>query len=186
MYQQPEPSWWSRNWKWVVPVGCLGGLVVFVGSILLFVFLVYGVVTTAIRSSDRVRGGMSRARAHPELKAALGEPIESGFWLGGNINVSGASGRADLSIPISGPKGSGTMYIVGTKSDNRWQYSIMEVEVAGRPSRVNLLARGVVWQDPLAGAGGKMGAGGAMAYLPCLTPTVLWPLARGAAVSPAA
>jgi hypothetical protein len=142
MYQQPKPSWWSRNWKWVVPVGCLGGLAVFIGGVLLFVFLVYGVVTTAIRSSDAYEEGMSRARAHPDLKAALGEPIESGFWLSGNINVSGASGRADLSIPISGPKGSGTMYIVGTKTANRWQYSIMEVEVSGRPSRVNLLTRG--------------------------------------------
>lgn len=142
MYQQPAPSWWSRNWKWVVPVGCVGGGIVFIGGIVLFVFLVYGVVTTAIRSSDAYEEGMARARAHPELKAALGEPIESGFWLSGNINVSGSSGRADLSIPISGPKGSGTMYIVGTKTANRWTYSLMEVEVSGRPARVNLLTRG--------------------------------------------
>jgi hypothetical protein len=142
MYQQPKPSWWSRNWKWAVPVGCLGGGAVFVGGIVLFVFLVYGAVTTAIRSSDAYEQGMSRAQAHPELKAALGEPIESGFWISGSININGASGRADISVPISGPKGSGTLYVIGTKTANRWQYSTMEVELPGRPTRVNLLARG--------------------------------------------
>lgn len=142
MYQQqPRPSWWSRNWKWAVPVGCLGGLVIFVSGIVLFVFLVYSGVTAAIRSSDAYQEGMARAQAHPELKAALGEPMESGFWVSGNINVSGPSGNANLSIPISGPKGSGTLYVVGTRSAGRWQYSTMEVEVPGRPSRVNLLAR---------------------------------------------
>jgi hypothetical protein len=142
MYQQPRPSWWSRNWKWVVPVGCLGSLVVFVGGIVLFVFLIYSGVTAVIRSSDAYQEGMSRTRAHPDVKAALGEPIESGFWVSGNINTSGASGNADLSIPISGPNGSGTLAIVGTQSGGRWQYTTMEVTIDGRPAPVNLLPRG--------------------------------------------
>jgi hypothetical protein len=143
MYQQPTPSWWSRNWKWVVPVGCLGSLVVFVSGIALFAFLVYSGVTAVIRSSDAYQEGMSRAQAHPDVKAALGEPIESGFWVSGNINTSGPSGNADLSIPISGPKASGTLYIVGTQSGGRWQYTTMEVDVVGRPARINLLAQGL-------------------------------------------
>ena len=141
MYQQPKPSWWSRNWKWVVPVGCLGSLAVFVGGVLLFIFLVYSGVSAAIRSSDAYQEGMARAQAHPEVKSALGEPIESGFWISGSINVSGSSGRADVEIPISGPKGSGTLYVVGTRSAGRWQYSTVEVEIPGRPARINLLTR---------------------------------------------
>ncbi len=144
MYQQqPRPSWWSRNWKWAVPVGCLGALACGVGGLVLFVGLIYGGVTTAIRSSEPYEEGMNRARAHADVKAALGEPIESGFWLTGNINVSGSSGNADLTIPISGPRGSGTLYVAGRKTANQWQYSTMEVELSGRPNRVNLLARGL-------------------------------------------
>ena len=25
--QPPRPNWWSRNWKWLVPVLCLAGVV---------------------------------------------------------------------------------------------------------------------------------------------------------------
>ena len=141
MYQQPRPSWWSRNWKWVVPVGCLGGLAIFIAGIVLFFFLVFGGVMTIIRSSEPYQDGMARAQANAEVKTALGEPIESGWWLTGNINSTNSSGNADITIPISGPKGSGTLAIVGTKSGGRWQYTTMTVQVEGRPARINLLAR---------------------------------------------
>ena len=58
---------------------------------------------------------MARARANPEVVAALGEPIESGLLISGSINVEGSGGNVDVSIPISGPKGSGTLYVVGTR-----------------------------------------------------------------------
>ncbi|MGE3912221.1 MAG: cytochrome c oxidase assembly factor 1 family protein [Chloroflexota bacterium] len=124
-----------------MPVGCLGSLVVFVGGIVLFVFLVYSGVTTLIRSSDPFQEAMSRAQAHPDVQAALGTPLEPGFWLSGSIKTSGSSGNADISIPVSGPKGSGTIYVVGTKSAGAWRYTAMEVEIPGRPNRINLLTR---------------------------------------------
>jgi hypothetical protein len=123
-----------------VPVGCLGALVVFVGGITLFAAVVYGGVTAVMRSSEPFQEALARAQASPEVTSALGEPIEVGFWLSGNINSSGSSGHVDLSIPISGPKQSGTIYVVGTKSAGTWRYTKMEIEIPGRPSRVNLLA----------------------------------------------
>lgn len=141
---QPSPrrSWFNRNWKWAVPVGCLAGLLLFVGALAILFFLIYGAVTTAIRSSDAYEVGMAQARANPDLKTALGEPIESGFWLSGSINVNGSSGNVDVSIPISGPKGTGTLYVVGTRSAGRWQYSTMAAEVPGRSGRIDLRPRG--------------------------------------------
>jgi hypothetical protein len=138
----PQSSWWSRNWKWALPVGCLLPVVLCGGGLAVFFFVVFGAVTGAIRSSDAYTEGMARARANPEVVAALGEPIESGFWITGNINVSGPSGNVDVAIPISGPKGSGTLYVVGTRSAGRWQYSAMEVELPGRPGRVDVRPRG--------------------------------------------
>ena len=139
--QPPQRSWWSRNWKWALPVGCLLPIVLCGGGFLALVFLIFGAVTGSIKASDAYMEGMARARANPEVVAALGDPIESGFWITGNISVEGPSGNVDVSIPISGPKGSGTLYVVGTRSAGRWQYSTMEVEIPGRPTRVDVRPR---------------------------------------------
>ena len=141
MDQPPRGNWWSRNWKWALPVGCLLPLVICGGGFALFFSVIYGAVTGAIRNSDAYQQGMAQARANPEVVAALGEPIESGFWISGSIDVSGPSGNVDVSIPISGPKGSGTLYIVGTRSGGRWQYSTMDVEIPGRAARVDVRPR---------------------------------------------
>jgi Cytochrome oxidase complex assembly protein 1 len=134
MEQPPRPSWWSRNWKWALPVGCVtpvvlcGGLV---GGILLIVF-------GAIRSSDVFTESLSYAKASPNVRAALGEPIEAAYFVSGSISVHGESGNAELEIPISGPKGSATIHVVAKKVDGKWVYSKLEVEPK-MGGRINLL-----------------------------------------------
>src|SRR4029450_5151665 len=112
----PRPHWWNRNWKWFVPVGCFGTLtlsIAFVGSIALIVF-------SAIKSTDVYKDALARAETHPFVIEALGSPIKEGFLVSGNTNVNGASGEANLSIPISGPKGKGTIYVARKKSLGNW------------------------------------------------------------------
>ncbi|HXZ27137.1 MAG TPA: cytochrome c oxidase assembly factor 1 family protein [Terriglobales bacterium] len=133
----PQPQgWFARHWKAVVGVGCLGVIILavaFVGGIML---LVMG----SIRSSDAYQQALAKAKANPEVVLRLGQPIQPGWFISGSINVSGAAGDADLSIPISGPKGKGTVYVVGKKSAGEWSYTRMEVEVEGQPGRIDLLA----------------------------------------------
>ncbi|HUK87202.1 MAG TPA: cytochrome c oxidase assembly factor Coa1 family protein, partial [Terriglobales bacterium] len=121
----PQPQgWFARHWKAVVGVGCLGVIILavaFVGGIML---LVMG----SIRSSDAYQQALAKAKANPEVALRLGQPIQPGWFISGSINVSGPSGDADLSIPISGPKGKGTVYVVGKKSAGEWSYTRMEVE----------------------------------------------------------
>jgi hypothetical protein len=71
--------------------------VVFVGSIALIVF-------SAMRSSDVYKDALAWAKTHPVVIEALGSPVTDGFLVSGNTSVNGASGEADLSIPVSGPK----------------------------------------------------------------------------------
>lgn len=138
MPAQPQRSWWSRNWKWVVPVGCLVlvlpllALAGFIGGILAIVF-------GSIKSTDVCQQALALARSNPAVIEALGEPVEDGWLMSGNINTSGPSGSADVSIPLHGPKGKGTLYAVATKSAGRWEYETLEVEVRGRDERINLL-----------------------------------------------
>lgn len=135
---QPQPSWWSRNWKWAAPVGCLVLLLPpllltgFVGGILAIVF-------GSMKSSDVYQQAFQLARSHPAVVEALGEPVEDGLLMGGQISVNGPSGSADISIPIHGPKGKGTLYAVATKSAGRWEYRTLEVAVEGREGRIDLL-----------------------------------------------
>ena len=134
----PAPkNWWSRNWKWFVPVGCLGSLVACVGFVAILVAVIFGM----IKSSDAYTESVAKARSDPAVKNLLGEPIEPGFWLTGRIQVSGASGNADLAIPLSGPKGSATLYVIAKKVGGKWEYSTMEVAPDGGGQRVDLMAK---------------------------------------------
>ena len=131
----PRPGWWSRNWKWFVPAGCL----TVIGLVVAFVAAVVMIVFGALKSSDAYKTAVARAKAHPEVTAALGQPIEEGMFLSGKTNVEGSSGEADLAIPISGPKGKAKIYAIATKTAGRWNYSTLEVEVTGRDERIHLL-----------------------------------------------
>jgi Cytochrome oxidase complex assembly protein 1 len=134
MEQPSRPSWWSRNWKWALPVGCVTPLVLCGGLVGGILFLVIG----TLKSSDVYSGALSRAKADQHVRTAIGEPIEPGYFVTGSIDISGNSGYANLAIPVSGPKGRGTIHAVAKKVDGRWKYSKLEFtpEAGGR---VNLL-----------------------------------------------
>jgi len=133
-----------RNWKWFVPVGCLGTLTlfaVFVGSITLIVF-------GAMKSTDVYKGALARVEAHQSVIEALGSPIKAGFLVSGNTDVNGASGQANLSIPISGPKGKGTIYVAAVKSLGEWNYSGLVVEIQKTHRRIDLLRNNISAHSP--------------------------------------
>ena len=136
----PLPSthprgWWSRHWKWVVPL--LGALMLalLTGVILLFMSALFGMM----KSSDAYQQAVREAKANPAVVQALGEPIEEGWLTMGNINVNGPSGEANLQIPISGPKGEGDIYLEATKSAGLWNYSTLLVRVDASDQAIDLL-----------------------------------------------
>jgi len=118
-----------------VPLGCLSIAVFFVA----FVSLVLLIVFSAVKSTDVYKDALARAKAHPAVIQALGSPITEGFLVSGNTNVNGASGEANLSIPVSGPKGKATIYVSATKSLGQWNYSGLVAEIAKTHQRINLL-----------------------------------------------
>jgi Cytochrome oxidase complex assembly protein 1 len=105
---------------------------VFAGSIVVIVF-------SAMKSTDVYKEALARAKADPAVIEALGLPIRDGFLISGNSNVNGASGESNLAIPISGPKGKGTIYVSASKSLGSWIYSGLVVEVNGTHERIDLL-----------------------------------------------
>lgn len=132
----PRRGWWQRHWRWAVPLLCLFGAAAFAGFIALIMFAVF----EGMRSSDAYATAMQRAREHPQVTAALGTPIEPGWYLSGRMNVSGPSGEASLQIPISGPEGAADLYVEAEKAAGRWTYSTLMVDVDGRGEPIDLLA----------------------------------------------
>jgi hypothetical protein len=131
----PRPNWWKRNWKWFVPLSCFTVALLFlafIGSILVIVF-------SAMKSTDVYKEALARAKADPAVIEALGSPIRDGFPVSGNTNVTGASGESNLAIPISGPKGKGTIYVSANKSLGQWNYLRRVVEVGQTHQRIDLL-----------------------------------------------
>lgn len=135
-YERP-PSWLQRNKKKAIAAGC--ALVAFV--LLLVVGIVAALalgVMSLVKSSGAYAEAVSLARKSDEVRAALGEPIEEGWFVTGSVNSSGASADASLAIPLSGPKDAGTLYVEGRKSAGVWRYSVLELEVKSTGRRIPL------------------------------------------------
>jgi hypothetical protein len=137
MEQATQRSWLGRNWKWLVPCGCL--------SVILLVVVVcggmVGVLFASIRSSWACTEGVDLARRNQAVAQELGQPIEGGWMVSGSVHVSDGSGDADLTIPLSGPKGNGTLYVVAKKSEGQWSLEKAVVITEKTQSKIDLLKK---------------------------------------------
>lgn len=104
-----------------------------------FVFFILTIVFGTIKSSDAYKTALTRAKADPRVMSALGSPITDGYFVMGKTNVSGTSGQADMTVPISGPKGKGTLYFVATKFAGQWTFSKLMVEIGSTGQRIDLI-----------------------------------------------
>lgn len=139
---QQQKGCLGRNWKWMLPVGCLG--LIFAG-----VALVGGIVfvaMSAIKSSEVYRGALKVVQTHPAAVERLGEPIKDGWFVTGNIKVDAGGGQADFNFPVSGPKGSGTLYVRAVSPDGTWMYERLDLAAGGET--VSLLDRNVAQTPP--------------------------------------
>ena len=140
VYQPERKGCWGRNWKWIVPTGCLG-LIVLALALAAGVFFL---VVSAVKSSDVYRRALEKARQDPAVIAELGQPISDSWLVSGSVETKGRYGHAKFQIPISGPKNSGTVYAEALKvrdlyGNDDWNFETLEVEVKGRPGRINLV-----------------------------------------------
>jgi Cytochrome oxidase complex assembly protein 1 len=125
-------SWLGRNWKKLLAAMFLCGAVFVVG--------IFTLIMGAMRSSDVAKEAIARAQASQLVAQRLGAPISEGWLISGSINVSPGAGDADLSLPISGPKGKGTVYVRAQKSAGTWAYIMMVATTEGSNDRIDLLA----------------------------------------------
>ena len=82
---------------------------------------------------------MAKAKESQEVQQSIGTPIEEGVFVSGNISVSGPVGQANLSMPIQGPDGKATIYLVAEKTAGEWVFSTLVVEVSSSKERIDLI-----------------------------------------------
>ncbi len=131
-----QKSWFRRNWLWVVPAG--GCLTI----ILLFIFgigaAIFG-VTKLFTESAPYTYALEQASNDERVIQFLGNSIESDGIMQGNISLSNNNGHADITIPIKGTKGSGSVTIIGEKEDGTWTYEKLFVTIKETNEQINLL-----------------------------------------------
>lgn len=128
----PPKSWWSRNWAWVLPMGCLGLLL----SCGCLGALLAGLAFKNFSDSNVVTEAVSRVRQSPEARELLGEPIQTGkLWgIQGSMETHNGEGSARLTIPMQGSKASGRLRVEAYKRDaDTWTFTELTLDVPDQP-----------------------------------------------------
>ncbi len=125
MERTESKSFWQNPWAWGGCGCCLGCLVIPLAFFGVLGAGFFGVV----KGSDVYRDALALVETHPLVIESLGEPIATGWQFQGSVNLEGSGGTADFSLPISGPKGSGRLYVEAEKWAGEWTYHRLEIVV---------------------------------------------------------
>lgn len=122
------------NWLIILPCGCLSLIGLVVVAVCALVFGVFG----AMKSSPVYAESLAKAQASPLVQEALGTPIKDTFVVTGSVSTENGVEKADLTYPISGPKGAASVHAAATKEGGSWVYTEMSVTPEGKEP-INLL-----------------------------------------------
>jgi hypothetical protein len=129
-----QPGWFSRNWKWLLALGCLLPMM----CCGIFGAVAFFSASKVIKGTPVFAEAIEKANRNPEVTAALGSPVTPGMVLAGNVKNSGNTGSADFTIPLKGPKGEGSLHLRATMKGGKWTFDSLTADVGGRS--IDLLA----------------------------------------------
>jgi hypothetical protein len=133
-----ERSWLDRHARWKIPLGCLIAILLFCA----FVAVILTVVNVSFRKSTVYQEALARAGRSSEVVNRIGEPLQPGRVLQGQLNVTGSTGSANMKIPVTGPRGKATIVLDARKVDGAWVFRTLVVQFEGQSDIVNLLDGG--------------------------------------------
>ena len=84
-------------------------------------------VFAAIKSSEPYQTALKRVQASEEVKEAIGEPIQPSFVVQGKVNLQNENGSADLTFPVTGPRGGAQVHVRGDRTGGAWSYDDVSV-----------------------------------------------------------
>jgi len=130
VYAAPQPVQpKSRKKMWVIII-----LSVLLGIFLLIVgccTLVYFGVKSALKSSQVYVMSIQRAQNSPCAISKLGQPIAAQGLPQGSSSENNGSGSADLTMPVQGPQGTGSLHAIASRENSVWTLNSLTLTVAG-------------------------------------------------------
>jgi hypothetical protein len=130
-----KKSWLDRHARWKIPLGCLTLILLLAG----FVGSIFTVISYSFHNSYVFQEAIARAERNRQVTDRIGTPLRSAWLPEGRIAVSGATGTAQMAIPITGPRGKATIHLDARKVAGEWQFLTLQVEFENS-TFVNLLA----------------------------------------------
>ena len=90
-------------------------------------------------NSEVTSKAFETAERNPVVADRLGSPLRKGWFVSGSVETTPASGHAELAIPISGPKGSGKLYVEAHKRAGLWKIDLLQFGSKDSDERTDLL-----------------------------------------------
>lgn len=113
-----QRGWFGRNWKWCIP------LLVLVAIILgLFIAVL---PFLKLRASQPYKMALEAVQADPAVIEKLGEPVEAGWTISGNLTEN----NCQIFFDVTGPKETADVTGQARTFDNVWSFSHIEVTFA--------------------------------------------------------
>ena len=107
-------------------------VVVAILGVLLCVGLVFFMIMNMMKSNGAHELAMEIVRNNPTVEEALGKPVVEDMFVSGSVSENGASGSAELSIPLSGSRASGTLEVQAVKQNGQWKIVSMYLDTGSR------------------------------------------------------
>jgi Cytochrome oxidase complex assembly protein 1 len=135
-------AWRNKRWQDIEHFKRVQRKWAIAGVIAAIVMIGFGIATyfgvmSVLKGSEPYKLAVVQLQTSQRAIDALGTPIDTGNP-SGSLDTSGPKGKADLSIPATGPKGKGTVYVDATRDLGTWKINRIELEIEGRPGRINL------------------------------------------------
>ena len=94
------------------------------------------------RKTEPYRVAVRALQESSSAREALGEQVKAGWFANGAVDDLGSdTGRANLEIPVSGSRASGTLHVQANKIAGAWQYSRIALQVNGQPEEIPILPK---------------------------------------------
>jgi hypothetical protein len=118
--------------------GC-GGCVALLALAVGLIFSILAVVFLVLRSLDPCDAALQAAQSSEILRRELGTPMTKGWIVTGSVRTFNGTGTADVTVPVSGPRGDASIRAHATLRQGHWIYSRMTAEIEGSGRHVDLL-----------------------------------------------
>ncbi len=135
-------SWWSRNWKWFIPLIT----VLLIGMITISTSKVgesISDITKAYADVSIYENAIEKAQQNEQVKELLGElkPIGNMAIVEGSVIYSNNNNSVDMSLRIKGSKGRGKIDISADRNESEWNYKKINIRIKEPKQTITIIEK---------------------------------------------